>query len=86
MSRPLLEVDGLHLRYGPATDRPPAIEDVSFHVDRGEFVSIVGPSGSGKTTLLRCIAGLQRSTRGAVRLNGAPVGDVPPELAMVFQD
>lgn len=47
-----------------------AIEDVSFTVQAGEFVSIVGPSGCGKSTLLDIIAGLIQPTRGQVRVNG----------------
>jgi len=87
VSTPLLEVDGLHYRYpdGDSTT-PPALDEITFRIDQGEFVSIVGPSGSGKTTLLRCIAGLQPPTRGEVRLAGHVVRDVPDELAIVFQD
>jgi NitT/TauT family transport system ATP-binding protein len=86
VSPPLLEVDRLHVRYGAGTASHPALDEVSFQVADGEFVSIVGPSGSGKTTLLRCVAGLQRPTRGEVRLAGVPVTDVPDDLAIVFQD
>jgi NitT/TauT family transport system ATP-binding protein len=87
VSAPLLEVDGLHYRYaGADSTTPPALDEISFSIDQGEFVSIVGPSGSGKTTLLRCIAGLQPPTRGEVRLAGQAVRDVPEELAIVFQD
>jgi NitT/TauT family transport system ATP-binding protein len=87
VTTPLLEVERLHVRYGGASSSaPPALDDVGFAVDQGEFVSIVGPSGSGKTTLLRCIAGLQHPTGGEVRLNGEAVTTVPKELAIVFQD
>jgi NitT/TauT family transport system ATP-binding protein len=87
VSSPLLEVCGLHYRYGDAgSTTAPALEEITFSVDQGEFVSIVGPSGSGKTTLLRCIAGLQPPTRGEVRLAGRVVRDVPEALAIVFQD
>jgi len=87
MSAPLLEVDALRFRYGDDADgMPPALEDVSLTVDRGEFLAVVGPSGSGKTTLLRCLAGLQSPTAGAIRLHGAPITDVPEQLAVVFQD
>jgi NitT/TauT family transport system ATP-binding protein len=87
VSSPLLEVDGLHVRYGGAVSTaPPALDEITFRIDQGEFVSIVGPSGSGKSTLLRCIAGLQPPTRGEVRLAGHVVSDVPEELAIVFQD
>ena len=84
VTTPLLQVEHLHVRYDGSA--PPALDDVGFAIDQGEFVSIVGPSGSGKTTLLRCIAGLQHPTRGEVRLNGEAVAGVPKELAIVFQD
>jgi NitT/TauT family transport system ATP-binding protein len=87
MSAPLLEVNALHYRYDDdAAGAPPALDDVSLTVERGEFVVVVGPSGSGKTTLLRCLAGLQTPTGGDVRLHGSPITDVPDELAIVFQD
>jgi NitT/TauT family transport system ATP-binding protein len=84
---PLLRVEGLRVRYADApAGAPPALADVSLSVERGEFVAVVGPSGSGKTTLLRCLAGLQPVSDGSVRLHGAPITDVPDELAIVFQD
>ena len=87
VSSPLLEVNGLHYRYADAgSTAPPALDEIAFSIDQGEFVAIVGPSGSGKTTLLRCIAGLQRPTGGEIRLGGRLVRDVPRELAIVFQD
>ena len=87
MSAALLEVEHLGFRYGGASATgTAALDDVSFSVAKGEFVSIVGPSGSGKTTLLRCIAGLMQPTGGHVRLGGQRVSDVPNELAIVFQD
>ena len=87
MTAPLLEVDGLHVRYGDESDgAPPALDDVSLSVRRGELIAVVGPSGSGKTTLLRCLAGLQPPTAGTVRLHGTPITDVPEALAIVFQD
>jgi ABC-type polysaccharide/polyol phosphate transport system ATPase subunit len=55
-------------RTGYETQR--ALEDVSFHVDEGEFFGIVGPNGSGKSTLLKLIAGIYRQDSGTVRVNG----------------
>lgn len=60
-------------------DRLHAVKDVSFHVSRGEVVSVIGSSGSGKSILLRCMAGLEQPTSGEVTLTpGVKVG-------MVFQ-
>ncbi|EIM77540.1 putative sulfonate ABC transporter ATP-binding protein [Nitratireductor aquibiodomus RA22] len=57
-----------------------AVSDVSFKVERGEFVCIVGPSGCGKTTVLRILAGLEDELNGTVKLHSS----TPP--AMVFQE
>jgi phosphonate transport system ATP-binding protein len=69
-----------------------ALDDVSFHVGRGEFIVILGPSGAGKSTLLRCINRLALPTKGKIYLNGREVTDARRELrkarreiGMVFQ-
>ena len=82
---PMLAVDGLAKSYPNKKGAVRAIEQVSFTLHEGEFVSIVGPSGCGKTTLLSCIAGLLPPTAGEVRVRrepghraaGGPVGGVP---------
>jgi ATP-binding cassette subfamily B protein len=83
-----LEVDGLTVSYGSRS----VLADVSFHVDRGEFVVITGPVGAGKSTLLRALLGLawQAEVRGSVRWNGAEIADraaflVPPNAAFLSQ-
>jgi NitT/TauT family transport system ATP-binding protein len=50
-----------------------ALENVTFNVEEGEFVSIVGPSGCGKSTLLRIIAGLIKPTSGEIIINGKKI-------------
>jgi NitT/TauT family transport system ATP-binding protein len=62
-----------------------AVDAADFHVDRGEFVSIVGPSGCGKSTLLRLIAGLIPVTSGALEVHGQPIDGPRAETAMMFQ-
>lgn len=61
-----------------------ALQEISFDVHPGEFVSLVGPSGCGKTTLLRVIDGLIRVDEGEVLVDGTPPRP-GPDLAMVFQ-
>jgi NitT/TauT family transport system ATP-binding protein len=63
-----------------------AIQDVSFTVRKGEFVSILGPSGCGKSTLLNMVAGLERPDRGRVEANGVQVAAPGPERIVVFQE
>jgi NitT/TauT family transport system ATP-binding protein len=62
-----------------------AIQDVSFEVGGGEFVSIVGPSGCGKSTLLTLLAGLAPVSAGRIAVDGEPVAGVNPRLGFVFQ-
>ncbi len=62
-----------------------ALDNVSFHVDRNEFVSFVGPSGCGKSTLLRIVAGLEDATSGSVSMWGKEIEGPGAERGMVFQ-
>jgi NitT/TauT family transport system ATP-binding protein len=82
----VLQITGLAHRYGPPGPGRAALGEISLEVAQGELVCIVGPSGCGKSTLLRCVAGLITPAAGTVRLDGAPVGQVPEGLAVVFQD
>jgi multiple sugar transport system ATP-binding protein len=66
-----------------------AVDQLSLHIDHGEFVVIVGPSGCGKSTALRLIAGLEQATSGTISLGDRIVNDVEPkdrDVAMVFQN
>ena len=83
---PMLEVNNLSHRYGEGSRGHPAIDDLTFSVQRNQLACIVGPSGCGKSTLLRCIAGLISPAAGDIRLHGDAVKGVPTDLAVVFQD
>ncbi len=72
---PLLELRNVTRRFGDF----PAVDDVSFTVEAGEFFTLLGPSGCGKTTLLRLIAGLDRPDAGRILLDGEDLADTPPE-------
>ena len=62
-----------------------ALEDISFSVRSGEFVSLLGPSGCGKSTLLKIAAGLLGFSSGVLEVNGQPVTNPSPRVGMVFQ-
>jgi sulfonate transport system ATP-binding protein len=64
----------------------PVLDDITFTVDRGEFVAILGPSGCGKSTILRLIAGLDQPTSGTVAIGGRPVSVTDDRCAVVFQE
>lgn len=66
-------------------ERNTVLRDLDFHVEPGQFVSIVGQSGSGKTTLLKTISGLQDPTHGEILVKGRPIKDGVEDIAMVFQ-
>ncbi len=79
-----VNVDHLTRRFDAFT----AVDDVSFNVAPGEFVTLLGPSGCGKTTLLKLLSGFLAPSSGTIRLDDTVVNDVPPEsrnTAMCFQ-
>jgi NitT/TauT family transport system ATP-binding protein len=85
-SAPLLEVAHLTKRFASADGTITAIEDVSFSVPEGRFVSIIGPSGCGKSTLLNVIGGLVGDYEGRVSVGGEVVSGTHPSIGMVFQE
>ncbi|MDD2958123.1 MAG: ABC transporter ATP-binding protein [Lachnospiraceae bacterium] len=71
--KPLLEIRHLSYSYHSAAGETYALADLSFQVEKGEFIAVVGPSGCGKSTLLSLISGLLIPEQGEILLSGAPV-------------
>ena len=66
----ILKIDKIEKYYGNRSCLTKAIDNISFSVDKGEFVAIMGASGSGKTTLLNCISTIDRVTSGHIYVGG----------------
>ncbi len=81
----LLEVRNLSKSYGVDGKKVVAFQNISFSLEKREFLSIVGPSGCGKSTLLRVLMGLETPTEGEIFYEGKSIKDANPRFAMVFQ-
>ena len=77
---------GVSKVFGARDDRVVALDDCTFTVPDGTFVTLLGPSGCGKTTALDLVAGFTRPTAGSVAVGGREVVHPGPDRAVVFQD
>lgn len=91
----LLKIDSIEKYYGSKSSLTKAIDNISFDVERGEFIAIMGASGSGKTTLLNCISTIDKVTSGHIYLNDLDITTLKgnklsefrrEELGFIFQD
>lgn len=91
----ILEIVQIEKYYGNKSSLTKAIDDLSFVVDKGEFVAIMGASGSGKTTLLNCISTIDRVTSGSIYVAGTDISKLKgndlnrfrrEQLGFIFQD
>ncbi len=81
----ILKVSNLCKTYGKGENEVKALDNVSFSVDKGEFVAIIGPSGSGKSTLLHILGGVDKPTSGKVYMDGCDVYAQNEEQLAVFR-
>lgn len=80
----MIEMEFRHVQ--KSFDQLEVLRDISFSVEKGEFIAIVGPSGCGKSTLLRMMAGLESPTKGEVLAVGQTVTSPSPQRMMLFQE
>ena len=81
----ILKVEHLSKIYGEGENQVVALNDVSFSVQKGEFIAIIGPSGSGKSTLLHILGGVDRPTSGKVFMNGQDVYHQKEDQLAIFR-
>ncbi len=85
MNMNILEVQNLCKTYGKGETEVRALDNVSFSVGKGEFISIVGESGSGKSTLLNVVGALDNPTSGEVLIDGKDIFSMPEKRLTVFR-
>ncbi len=81
----ILRVENLVKTYGSGENKINAVDNVSFSVERGEFVAIVGASGSGKSTLLHMIGGVDRPTRVKIFIDGKEINSMKNDSLAIFR-
>ena len=81
----ILKVENLTKTYGSGENLVHAVDDVSFSVEKGEFVAIVGASGSGKSTLLHLIGGVDRPTSGKIFVDGNDISKMNADKLAGFR-
>lgn len=86
MSDPYIQLKNVNKIYVTKDDAITACQDITFDINKSEFIAIVGASGCGKTTILKMIAGLVSYTDGTVTVGGNPVKEPVTNLGIIFQD
>lgn len=81
----ILRVEHLSKTYGEGDIKTEALNDVSFSVEKGEFIAIIGSSGSGKSTLLHLIAGIDRPTAGKIFIGGNDLSTFDSNKVTIFR-
>ena len=81
----ILKVENLSKVYGKGDNKVKAVDDISFSVEKGEFVAIIGASGSGKSTLLHLLGGVDRPTLGKVYIEGQDIYSLNDDKLAIFR-
>ena len=81
----ILRVENLNKIYGKGENKVKAVDNISFSVQKGEFVAIIGASGSGKSTLLHLIGGVDRPTSGKVFIDGKDIYTLNDDNLAIFR-
>ncbi|MBS7629469.1 ATP-binding cassette domain-containing protein, partial [Candidatus Bathyarchaeota archaeon] len=81
---PVVYVENLHKTFKQGSSTVSLFNGLSFRVDEGEFIAVTGPSGTGKTTLINLLAGLDRPTKGTIKIFGRDISSLSQdEMASV---
>lgn len=83
--KPKLEACSVSYSYHTMEGETPALSDISFFINPGEFLAVVGPSGCGKSTLLSLLSGLLQPEEGSILIDGIPIRDSPATIGYMFQ-
>lgn len=81
----ILRVENLNKTYGRGENQVKAVDNISFSIEKGEFVAIIGASGSGKSTLLHLIGGVDRPTSGKVYIDGKDIYTLNDDNLAIFR-
>ena len=81
----ILKVENLTKTYGKGLNKVVALDNVSFTVNKGEFVAIIGASGSGKSTLMHLIGGVDKPTSGKVYIDGVDIYNMNSDALCIFR-
>lgn len=83
--KPKLETCSVSYSYHTMEGETPALSNISFFINPGEFLAVVGPSGCGKSTLLSLLSGLLQPEEGSILIDGIPICDSPATIGYMFQ-